>query len=213
MKKFLLIVLFSFILSASAQAEDKLGNQESDFFSFGDFKVKKAPHNEQLDSLNFDTEIKPLTKEMSTEEKSVLNSEFENVYKPEKTQEITCDLPQLKKQIKSFVFNHMTDNSESSVIKRRQQILAIRNIHDFADVTDEKIDSKKDFLTASAVAYLKINENRTISRICKSSDNANEKLNGLYAVIYPYADYYKVVIPNLMTSAENIDDATFIFNW
>lgn len=216
MKNFLLCLFLTlfFLFPASAAETDESEKDES-FFHFGDFKIKKAGISPEIESLNFSADIAPLEKDMAEDEKAEeKNSGFEQIREPDKMPEIACNLPQLKKQVEDFVYKNLTADPTSSVIEKRRRILAVRNLHDFEDMTEEKIDAKKDFSAAAAITYLRINENRQISRICRSSGNKdNEKLERLYAVIYPYTSYYKVVVPNLMTSVENIGEATFIFNW
>lgn len=213
MKKILPVIFSALLFLFPAYAAESEG--EENFFHFGEFKIKKAEISPETENLNFSADVGPLEKEMAEEEKTAeKNSDFEHIREPDKMPEVTCNLPQLKKQVEEFVYKNLTADPTSSVIERRRRILAVRNLHDFEDVTEEKIDAKKDFSAASAVAYLKINENRQISRICRSSGNKdNEKLDRLYAVVYPYTSYYKVVVPNLITSVENMDEATFIFNW
>jgi len=216
MKKFPLSLFFAlfFLFPVYASGTDESEKDES-FFHFGEFKIKKAGISPETENLNFSADITPLEKDMVEEEKAAeKNSDFDHISEPDKMPEITCDMLQLKKQVEGFVYKNLNADPTSSVIEKRRRILVVRNLHDFEDVTEEKIASKKDFSAAAAVTYLRINENRQIFRICRSSGNKdNEKLERLYAIIYPYTSYYKVVVPNLMTSVENIDEATFIFNW
>lgn len=216
MKKFLpcLFLTLFFLLPVYAAETDESEKDES-FFHFGEFKIKKAGISPETESLNFSADIAPLEKDMAEEEKAAeKNSDFDHIREPDKMPEITCNMPQLKKQVEEFVYKNLSADPTSSAIEKRRRILAVRNLHDFEDVTEEKIDAKTDFSAAAAVTYLRINGNRQISCICRSSGNKdNEKLERLYAVIYPYTSYYKVVVPNLMTSVENMSEATFIFNW
>jgi len=216
MKKFFLVLLASFLFSAVVIAEETDAPEENDnFFKFGEFRIKKTAVSPEINSLDFDREIKPLNKELSAEEKiNAENSDFDRIEEPEKRPEISCDLPQLKTQVASFIYKNLNNTSSQSAIAKRQHILTIKNLHDFVDVTAEKIDPQEDFSAAAAIAYLKINENRKIVRVCRSSGNDNAgKLGKIYAIIYPYASYYKVVVSNLITSIDKINDATFIYNW
>ena len=126
---------------------------------------------------------------------------------------ISCDLPQLKEQIKNFMYQKTKDEEVNSVIEKRSHILLVQNLHDFKEVSSDTIDTQKDFATASTIANLRINNNIVISKICLSSGNTSKKFNNLYVIIYPYLNYYKVVVPNLAKSQDKLDDATFIFNW
>ena len=155
-------------------------------------------------------EIVPLTKEMSEEEQTGANS---YVLSSQSLPELDCSSPKLKKQVEDFIFEDLNKEGTNSVIEKRARILSVRNLSHFIDVSDEKIDADKDFLAAASLAYLKINRQREIYKVCKSSDNKSNKLKNLYVIIYPYLQYYKVVVANLVITTDDIDNATFIYNW
>jgi hypothetical protein len=155
-------------------------------------------------------EIVPLTKEMSEEEQAGANS---YVLSSQPLPELDCSSPKLKKQVEDFIFKDLNKEGTNSVIEKRARILSVRNLSHFIDVSDEKIDADKDFLAAASLAYLKINRQREIYKVCKSSDNKSNKLKNLYVIIYPYLQYYKVVVANLVITTDDIDNATFIYNW
>lgn len=159
-------------------------------------------------------EIVPLTKEMSQEEQVEVNTyNYDLVSGEQPLPELDCYSPNLKKQVEDFIYADLNKESTNSAIERRSRILSVRNLSHFIDASDEKIDADKDFLAAASLAYLKINRQREIYKICKSSNNESNKLKNLYIIIYPYLQYYKVVVTNLVVTTNDIDRATFIYNW
>ena len=93
--------------------------------------------------------------------------------------------------------------------------MLIKNLHTFKQINPQEIDSKN-FELSATLAYLKINKGRDIYKICVSTDNHNglaEKYNDIAVVIYAFADFYKVVVTNLLQQPEDIEDVSFIYNW
>ena len=88
-----------------------------------------------------------------------------------------------------------------------------RNMSDFIEVSEDDEDLRKNINTASALAYLKINQRRKIYKVCKSPHNESNDFEDIYAIIYPFAGYYKIVAGNLVAVPEKMDEATFIFSW
>lgn len=169
---------------------------------------------EEAEIFDDGTEIKPLTKELSATELQQENStDLNNVDDNQPLPELLCSDERLKKQIENFVYTYINKESTGSIIEQRRRYLLARNLHDFAEVSDKDLSAKNNYSAASVVAYLKINENKKIYRICRSSDNNSEKFADLFAVIYRDGSYYKVVVPNVMLSTKNIDKATFVYNW
>ena len=82
--------------------------------------------------------------------------------------ELDCSSPKLKRQVEDFIFKDLNKEGTNSVIEKRSRILSVRNLSHFIDVSDEKIDADKDFLAAASLAYLKINRQREIYKVCKS---------------------------------------------
>ena len=159
-------------------------------------------------------EIKPLTKEMSPKEQIEVNAyNYDIVSGKQPLPELDCSSPNLKQQVENFIFSDLNKENTNSVIEKRNRILSVRNLSHFIDASDEKIDADKDFLAAASLAYLKINRQREIYKVCKSLNNKYNKLKNLYIIIYPYLQYYKVVVTNLVVTTDDIDKATFIYNW
>ena len=44
-------------------------------------------------------------------------------------------------------------------------------------------------------------------------NNDDKSFKNVDIIIYPFMNYYKVVVTNLLTSPENMEEATFIYNW
>lgn len=169
---------------------------------------------EEAEIFDDGTEIKPLTKELSATELQQENStDLNNVDDNQPLPELLCSDERLKKQIENFVYTYINKEGTGSIIEQRNRYLLARNLHDFSEIEEKDFSSKDLYSAASAVAYLKINEGRKIYKICRSSENSDKKFADLFAVLYQSGGYYKIVIPNVMTSTENIEKATFVYNW
>lgn len=182
------------------------------------YVTKEIPEIElkaEDDVLDASTEVKPLTTRMSkSEQMQESNSDLDYIEEDVPLPDLPCDSPNLKKQVEAFMLNNLNMYATNSVIEKRNRILMLKNLPDFVDVTGEKIDSKANFQAASADAYLRINEKRKILHVCKSSNmNKAYNLKDVYVIIYPYLEYYKVVVANAMNSIEDMDKSTFIYNW
>ena len=171
-----------------------------------------AENNEP--DLNDSTDIKPLEKVISSEEASLEgSSDLYDVDYGQQLPELPCSDERLKKQIENFVFSYVSRNGANSVIEQREQYLLAKNIRDFVQTDEKVLNSKDNYSAAMAVAYLKINTNKEIYKICRSYGNDSKKFADLFAVIYRQGAYYQVVIPNVMNSTKDMDKATFTFNW
>ena len=169
---------------------------------------------EEAEIFDDSVEIKPLTKELSATESSQENStDLSDVDDGSPLSELLCADEKLKKQVENFIYSYINKESTGSVIEQRKRYLLARNLHDFIEVTNDKPSSKNNYLAASVISFLKINEVREIYKICRSSGNDNKKFADLYAVIYRDGGYYKIVVPNGINSTKNIDKATFVYNW
>ena len=78
---------------------------------------------------------------------------------------------------------------------------------------EKNLNSKDNYSAASIIAYLKINQDKEIYKICRSLGNDNKKFADLFAVIYRDGAYYQVVVPNMIISTNDIEKATFTYNW
>lgn len=173
-----------------------------------------SSNSSAADLAEFDdsAEIKPLTKELSAAEADEA-SDIDNIDYGQKLPDIHCSDENLKKQIANFVYSFASADGASSVIDQRRQHLLVRNLHDFVSVEAETLTSKDNYSAASIIAFMKINQNKEIYKICRSADNNSKKFADLFAVIYRDGAYYKVVVPNVIVSTKDIDKATFTYNW
>ena len=122
-----------------------------------------------------------------------------------------CSDEKLMQQIRKFIFDYEQQKPTNSVREKRARILLVRNLNALQEISEK--DLRGNFEASAALVSLKINEKREIHRICASLNNHSQKYADVYAIIYPYINYYKVVVTNLATAPEKIDDATFIFSW
>ncbi len=156
--------------------------------------------------------IRPIEKQLSPEEKLQEDSSDLNYISKEKKQpDLLCSDEKLMQQIRKFIFDYEQQKPTNSVREKRARILLVRNLNALQEVSEK--DLRGNFEASAALVSLKINEKREIHRICASLNNHSPKYADVYVIIYPYINYYKVVITNLATTPEKIDDATFIFSW
>lgn len=205
MLKVLLFVLMSF--SASA-ADDNAALVKYNLPPSG------VPPITELDAHNDDlyagAEIVPLQKELSAEEKQQENSsDLMYVEKETVLPDLQCNDAALLTQVKDFIYDNIRSDGDNSVKDKRSRILLVRNMHEFTDIAESEI--KDNFAIQTALMHLKINEQRTIHRLCVSKDNNFSRFNEVYLIIYPYAGNYKVVVANLLKTQSGIAKATFTF--
>lgn len=171
-------------------------------------KLKELTPEE--DDLYDGGEIKPLRATLSETEKMQKGGGFEDEDKS-RLPELLCSDEKLRTQVGKFIFDYMNKQPKNTVPGRRSQVLLIRNMKVFQEVQDT--DLKKNFEASSALMHLRMNENREIYKICASRDNDNKNFRDLNIIIYPFMDYYKVVVTNLISTPENMEEATFIYSW
>ncbi len=212
MKKNLLVAfaLICSVITHKANAEQNIQYIES----LGR-TIPFAEMKEDADEFYAGVEIKPLEAKLDKSEmQNEGSSDLEYVENKTELPDLPCDDKKLKKQIERFIYYKLSEDKNMKLIERRNNLLLARNLQDFVDVGDETIDSKNNYSTVAISSYLRINEGRKIKHICRSSGNVgNDRFENLYIIIYPYLNYYKVVIPNLVSIPEDKDDATFIYNW
>ena len=161
---------------------------------------------------NDEAEIKPLTKGLSAAETDI-DADLDNVDYGQKLPELLCSDENLKKQVANFVYSYINRDGASSVIEQRAQYLLVKNLNDFVQEDEKNLNSKDNYSAASIIAYLKINQDKEIYKICRSLGNDNKKFADLFAVIYRDGAYYQVVVPNMIISTNDIEKATFTYNW
>ena len=174
-------------------------------------EIKELPEEE--DDLYSGAEVKPMVAKISEAEKQQdLSTDMDYVDKEFVLPELSCDNDNLRRQVALFIQNN-TKAEENSVKSRRSRLLMIKNMHSFEEISEEELENNKNFKLRAVVAHLRINENREIYKVCESKNNNIGQHDNIYIVIYPYLKYYKVVVTNLMNTAEKIDEVTFMYNW
>ena len=174
-------------------------------------EIKELPEEE--DDLYSGAEVKPMVAKISEAEKQQdLSTDMDYVDKEFVLPELSCDNDNLRRQVALFIQNN-TKSEENSVKSRRSRLLMIKNMHSFEEISEEELENNKNFKLRAVVAHLRINENREIYKVCESKNNNIGQHDNIYIVIYPYLKYYKVVVTNLMKTAEKIDEVTFMYNW
>lgn len=197
--------------NAHAEAEHEMMNSYFDDV-LQTVEIKEMPA-ETDDAFNADIEIVPLNKSLSTKESMQEDSSDLAVIDSQPLDELNCNNPKLKEQVEHFIYKNINQKDTNSVLEKRRRLLMVRNMADFEEIDIEQIDSKADFETLAALAYMKINKHIEINKICRSQQNRNDKFKNIYAVLYTVAGYYKVVVTNLMPVTDKMDEATFIFTW
>lgn len=219
MKKFLWLLLFGTIFAvtplAAQEAEVKAPEEniaDENLVHYGHHtdvpEIKKLAPEE--DDLYDGSEIKPLRGTLSETEKMQKGGGFEDEDEP-RLPELLCSDERLREQVGKFIYEFVTKQPKRTVPGRRSQVLLIKNMNAFQEIKDT--DLKKNFEAAAALMYLRMNENREIYKICVSKDNDNKNFRNLNIILYPFLNFYKVVVTNLITAPENMEEATFIYNW
>jgi hypothetical protein len=197
--------------NAKAEAEHEMMNS---YFDDVLQTVEIREMSEETDNaFNADVEIVPLKKSLSAEESMLEDSSDLSVIDSQPLTALNCNNPKLKEQVEHFIYKNINQKDTNSVLEKRRRLLMVRNMADFEEIDIEQIDSKADFETLAALAYMKINKHIEINKICRSQQNRNDKFKNIYAVLSTVAGYYKVVVTNLMPVADKMDEATFIFTW
>lgn len=192
--------------------------------TYGELEVGRIMHGEikrqsleaSEDDLYSGSDIVPLDKEMSLEERAQPQStDVYYIDRQDMPPELMCDNEKLHRQVVSFLDANLKAGFSDSVLQKRARVLLLRNLQPFSEIAAEEIDGKNYELSAS-LAYLKINKKRESYKICISKNNQYDdypKFNDVIIIIYPFANFYKIVVTNLLDKPEKIDDATFIYNW
>ena len=178
----------------------------------GEIKYLELDENE--DDLVTDTNVKPLNKKMSHEERiepdntdfSVLNDETD-------LPPLQCSDEKLKQQVEHYIYQTINRQGTSSALEKRERILLVKNLHNFKEVESEDVVGKNKYEALAAVMELKVNRKLPVYRICASKGNDYDKFESVYLVLYKHQGYYKVVVSNLMPTLNKMDEATFIYNW
>lgn len=208
-----LFTVFSAWAEEIATEEPEIINPE-DYVVYGKQQVnvpqlkKMTPEEDVLDD---DASLKPLQAKLSDAEKIKDNSaNFDEPDKPH-LPELLCSDKKLLKQVGKFIYDYVSAKERSTVPEQRAQVLLVKNMTPFTQI--KETDLNKNFEASAALMYLKMNQNQEIYRICVSTNNTYKKFDNIYIILYPFLQYYKVVVANLLSNPENIDDATFIYNW
>ena len=209
----ILFLPFSSVAQEPVESEQNVENVvEYNHRFFSEPKFEELTPEE--DDLYDGTEIKPLEKELSATEKlQNTSTDVGFIEKEDELPDLPCTDLGLKEQVESFIYNNIKEQKADSVLEKRSRILLVKNMRDFAEISEKELQKKADFEASAAVAYLKINKKSPITHICASKDNANSDFKDIFVIIYPYANYYKVIVANLISTPETMDEATFIYNW
>ncbi|MBQ8481495.1 MAG: hypothetical protein IJ532_03060 [Alphaproteobacteria bacterium] len=169
--------------------------------------------DEKDDDLYTGAEVLPMNIQLSEEEKQQdPSADFDYIDSEYEMPELPCNNEKLTKEVARFIRDN-TEVEENSVKSRRSRILLIKNLHNFNEINESDLSGKDNFKTKAALMYLRINRSQEISRVCESKNNTFGKYSNVYLIIYPYMKYYKVVVTNLISIPEKMDEATFVHNW
>ena len=179
-----------------------------------------APAAEAVEPLDEDVQddtmidIQPLGIGMSAQERQQENSTaVDFISNVDKLPDLSCDNVRLQEQVESFIYRKISEKSSSSAVERRNRVLLVRNLHHFTEITQENIKRGDGFSVQAALMNLRINQNREIAHICVSQGNQYNKFKNVYLIIYPFANFYKIVVANLLDNVDDLDSATFVYNW
>ena len=187
---------------AAVKTDDKEISDMADAEDFKNGSQDEAP------------EIQPLNISLSLEERQQENSTDVNfIEKIDELPDLPCDDAGLRQQVESFIYKNISEAKTDSAVELRQRVLLVRNLHEFTEITREEIRKEDGFNAQAALMNLRINHSREVVHICASRGNKYNKFNSVYLIIYQFANFYKVVVTNLIKTTANLDEATFIYNW
>lgn len=159
-------------------------------------------------------EIQPLELKMSDNERQQENSSsVDFVEKVDKLTDLPCNDQKLREQVETFIYQKISNRKSTSAVEKRERVLMVRNLSDFKEITQEDIEKKDGFNVQAALMNLKINQNKEVLHICSGLGNQYNKFQRIYLIIYPFANFYKVVVANLIDNVDDIEPATFVYNW
>lgn len=217
MKKLLLALSLCLCLNSFAvQAQETEDENHNGMVHYAIPKTFSPPKMKVLEASEDDlydgAAIQPLTGQLSENEKlqensTDLNYTEDNPQRPE----LLCSDEKLLQEVRDFIYQHVQSKKTNSVLEKRAQTLLVKNLHAFEEIDEKNIENN--FEANAALMYLKVNEHREIYRICASRNNQYDAFKNTYLIIYPYINYYKVVVTNLIALPENMADATFLHSW
>ncbi|MBP5353246.1 MAG: hypothetical protein J6Y91_05740 [Alphaproteobacteria bacterium] len=159
-------------------------------------------------------EIQPLNISLSLEERQQENStDVDFIEKIDELPDLPCDDANLRKQVEAFIYKNISETNTDSAVERRERVLLVRNLHEFTEISREEIRKEDGFNAQAALMNLRINLSREVTHICASRGNKYSKFKSVYLIIYQFANFYKVVVSNLIEKTAELDEATFIYNW
>lgn len=168
---------------------------------------------EKDDDLYSGADVVPMNIQLSEEEKQQdPSADFDYIDSEYEMPELLCSNEKLTKEVARFIRDN-SEVEENSVKSRRSRILMVKNLHSFSEVNESDLSGKNNFKTKAALMYLRINRSQEIYKVCESKNNTFGKYSNIYLIIYPYMKYYKVVVTNLISIPEKLDEATFVYNW
>ncbi|MBR1601572.1 MAG: hypothetical protein IJ677_08365 [Alphaproteobacteria bacterium] len=192
--------------------EEMVSGQSVYYTHYADMpKIKEL--DEKDDDLYSGEEVLPMNIQLSEEEKQQdLSLDFDYIDSEYELPDLSCDNEKLTKEVARFIQDN-TDVEENSVISRRNRLLLVKNLNKFSEISEDDISNQDNFKTKATLMYLRINRNQTIHKICVSKNNRFGKYNNIFLVIYPYLKYYKIVVTNMISIPEKMDNSTFIHSW
>ena len=195
----------------AVQAEDAAPEGLVHYTHYSMPEIKEL--DEKDDDLYSGAEVLPMNIQLSEEEKQQdPSSDLDYIDSEYEMPELPCDNEKLTKEVARFIRDN-SEVEENSVKSRRSRILLVKNLHNFSEVKESDLNGRDNFKTKAALMYLRINRSQEIYKVCESKNNTFGKYSNVYLIIYPYMKYYKVVVTNLISIPEKLDEATFVHNW
>lgn len=211
MKKYFILAVLIVILgfSAKVSAEE---NMEMQVEAISDGQVEEMLDEDAEDDIEVD--ISQLNIGLSKEEQLQENStSVDFIANVDKIEDLPCNDTKLLEQVQNFIHQKISEKDASSFVEKRERVLMVRNLNNFEEINQNEIGKKDGFKAQAALMNLRINQNKEILHICSSLGNKYNKFQRIYLIIYPFANFYKVVVANLIENVDDIEQATFVYNW
>lgn len=123
-----------------------------------------------------------------------------------------CKDPALSEGIIHKIKAYQEEHPSSMLIEKRRDILLLKNLAAFKEVSVNGFTAKQDFNVANAIIMAKINKGLHESDLLLCKSQGKGRAQKIYALVYPVGDGHVVDIINFLPEGADKADFSFIFN-
>lgn len=123
-----------------------------------------------------------------------------------------CDNEQMIEKVIAKVDAYNQEHPATSIMKKRNQALMLKNLRHFAEIDAADFTSKQNYNVANQILMTKINRRLDDKdlRLCKNTGKG--KASEIYLLIYPWWDNVYVSIINFIPPSGENSDFFIVFN-